>query len=119
MTPRELVTAYYNNIANQDVLRQYLHPQMQVHWTGDRGYLEMSGDELLAMLRQFFSMNVSSRFVLTHIIEEGNRVAVRYEQYVTTLDDPETEKLYSRSMGFWRIKDEKMYFGYVSSYQAK
>ena len=119
MTPKEIVTAYYENMPNPDVVRQYLHPQMRIQWSGDRGYLELSADELVALAGQFLSRYAGSRFVLTHIVEEENRVAVRYEQYVRTHEEPDTEKLFSSAMGFWRIKEDKMYFGYVSSYHAK
>jgi SnoaL-like domain len=119
MTPKEIVTAYYENIQNPDVVRQYLHPQMRIQWSGDRGYLELYANEFLAMAAQFSGRYAGSRFDLTHIVVEENRVAVRYEQYIRTLDQPETEVLFSRAMGFWRIKEDKMYFGYISSYQVK
>jgi hypothetical protein len=118
-TPKEIVTAYYENILNPGVVRQYLHPQMRIQWSGDRGYLELSADELVAMAGQFASRYAVSRFQLTHIVAEENRVAVRYEHFVCTLEEPDTEILYSSAMAFWRIKEEKMYFGYVSSYRGQ
>lgn len=119
MTPKEIVTAYYNNIPYPDKVREYLHPQLQIQWSGDRGYLELSASEFIAMASQFLRNYASSRFELTHIIAEGNRVSVRYEQYVRTHEAPEKEVLFSRAIAFWRIKEEKMYFGYVSSYRVK
>ncbi|MFP9099341.1 nuclear transport factor 2 family protein [Flavobacterium sp. RHBU_24] len=119
MTPKEIVIAYYENILKPDMIRPYLHPQMRVQWTGERGYLELSADELLAMIAQFSVRYASARFELTHIIEEENRVAVRYEHYVCTLEEPGKEILFSRAIGFWRTKEEKMYFGYVSSYRVQ
>jgi len=117
MTPKEIITAYYESIPQPELMRQYLHPQMRLQWSGDRGYLELTTNELLAMISQFAANCTSSRFLLTHIVAEENRVSVRYEHYVCTPEEPGIEKLYSRAIAFWRIKEDKMYFGYVSSYK--
>lgn len=115
MTPKEIVEGYYRDMFLPEGIRPYLHPNCVIHWNGTRGYIELSPDELVAMIFQLRESFSTSRLELTHVIAEGNQVAVRYAHNITSADTFE-EKTFAYSMAVWEIQDGKMYTGYIMSH---
>jgi predicted SnoaL-like aldol condensation-catalyzing enzyme len=48
---------------------------------------------------------VRSKIRITHCIEEGNIVSVRYSHYVKTIENPREEMLLAHFFVIWEIKD--------------
>ena len=52
---------------------------------------------------------------ITHVIQEGNMVSVRYSHFVKTIENPREEMLLAHFCVIWEVKDNKLYRGYQMS----
>ena len=57
----------------------------------------------------------SSRIYITHLLEEGDTVTVRYIHYVKTIENPREEMILAHFMVIWELKDGKLYRGFQMS----
>ena len=55
------------------------------------------------------------RIEISHLLQDGEHVTIRYKYYVRTLENPEEELGISHFIGIWEVKDGKMYHGYLIS----
>lgn len=116
MNPKELVLAYYSALIYPERVTQFVHPDLLIQWDSARGYVEIDRKEILVFARQSKKAYRSLRLEISHIIQQGNTVCVRYINHVTTHDDPFIEKAIFRSVAIWEIKDSLLYRGYVMSH---
>ena len=56
---------------------------------------------------------------ITHILEDGNNVTIRYTYFVKTIENPNEEVPVAHFMAIWTIKDDLMYRGYQMSQPAE
>ena len=113
MEVKQIIEGYYNAVTQPEGVEQFFHKNMLVDWHGSRGFLQMSGGDLIMMLKQVDKHFVSSRIEITHLIVNNDEAAVRYNHFGTTEANPFEEKLISTSIGMWQLKDKKLYRGYV------
>ncbi|MXN90733.1 nuclear transport factor 2 family protein [Flavobacterium sp. Sd200] len=117
MTPKETVLAYYNALLHPEEISRYVHRDMYIQWHSVRGFIEIDSNEIIVFAKQSQKNYLSLRLEISHCIEEGNQVAVRYTNYITTPESPYEEKVLFHSVAFWELKDGLMYKGYVVSHE--
>lgn len=115
MTPKEIVEGYYRDMFLPGGINAYMHPDCVIYLNSARGYVPMNQDELAEMIFELKDSFSTSSLELTHIIAEGNEVAVRYAHNITSTDMFE-EKTFAYSMAIWEIEDGKMKRGYIMSH---
>ncbi|WP_020211748.1 nuclear transport factor 2-like protein [Flavobacterium rivuli] len=116
MSPKEVVLAYYDALIDPVGITMYVHQNLYIQWYSTRGYIEIDSREIITFARQTKGNYASLRLEISHIIEEGNTVSVRYTNYVKTKDNPYDEIVLSHSMAIWELKDNLLYRGYVMSH---
>lgn len=117
MSAKEIVQNFYKSdvILEVEKFSGFLHPEIILQWYSTKGFLELNYDQLVALSDEISKTYVRSKCRISHITEEENTVAVRYSQYVKTIENPREEMLLAHFMVIWEIKDNKLYRGYQMS----
>ena len=117
MTPKELVLDFYKNdlILKKSEVNEFIHPDLIIEWNSSKGFIQMNRDDVLNLSDELKKAYVRSKMRITHIIEEGNLVSVRYSHFVKTIENPREEMLLAHFYVIWEVKDNKLFRGYQMS----
>jgi hypothetical protein len=117
VTAKEVVRKFYlSNILNdQTVLERFFHPEMTLIWNSKDGLTIMNYDDMGAFFDEIRRAYHDLRVEVSHMLEDGPHVTIRYKYYVRTIENPDEELGIAHFIAIWEIKDEKMYKGYQVS----
>ncbi len=117
MSAKEIVQNFYKSdvILESETVNQFLHPDVVLEWHSTKGFLTLNHDQIIAISAELSKAYVRSKSRITHLVEEGNTVAVRYSHYVKTIENPREEMLLAHFMVIWEVKDKKLFRGYQMS----
>ncbi len=117
MATKKFVLDFYKSdaLTNREVMDTFLHPDVVVEWNSTKGFLEMKRDEILDLSSELGRAYESSRVNISHLLQDGNHVSVRYSIYVKTIENPREEMLLAHFMVIWEVKDGKLFRGYQMS----
>lgn len=117
MSAKEIVQAFYKSdvLLETETVAALLHPDVIIEWHSTRGFLKLNHQEIIDLTKELSKAYVRSKSRISHIVEEGNTVAVRYSHYVKTIENPREEMLLAHFMVIWELKDNKLYRGYQMS----
>jgi len=116
-TAKEVVRKFYlSNILNdQTVLGRFFHPEMTLIWNSNDGLTIMNYDDMEAFFEEIRRTYHDLRVEVSHILEDGNHVTIRYKYYIRTIENPDEELGIAHFIAIWELKDQKMYKGYQVS----
>ena len=117
MGAKAIVQEFYKTdvILDADKVKALLHPDVVLEWHSTKGFLKLNHEQLIGISNELGKTYVRSKYKISHLVEEGNTVAVRYSQYVKTIENPREEMLLAHFMVIWEVKDNKLYRGYQMS----
>jgi predicted SnoaL-like aldol condensation-catalyzing enzyme len=117
MKAKELVLDLYKNdvLLHRSEVAQLLHDELIIEWNSSKGFIQMKKEDVLNLSDELSTAYVRSKMRITHIIEEGNMVSVRYSHFVKTIENPREEMLLAHFFVIWEMKDGKLYRGYQMS----
>jgi predicted SnoaL-like aldol condensation-catalyzing enzyme len=117
MTPKDIVLELYKSDVLLDKLAvsNLLHPEITIDWNSSKGFIQMNYDDVIALTEELNKSYIRSKIRISHIIEEGNIVSVRYSHFVKTVENPREEMLLAHFMVIWEIKDNQLYRGFQMS----
>jgi len=117
MSAKEIVQNFYKSDAliDGEILKEYLHPDIQFDWNSSTGFIRMDYDALVNITIEMGKSYVRSKVRISHIIVENDTVSVRYSHFVKTIENPREEMLLAHFITIWEIKDDKLYRGYQMS----
>lgn len=117
MTPKELVLDFYRNdlLLNRSEVNEFLHPDVLIEWNSTKGFIQMNREDVLNLTDELNKAYVRSKIRISHVIEEGNMVSVRYSHFVKTIENPREEMLLANFFVIWEVKDHKLFRGYQMS----
>ena len=118
---KKIVSAFYSSDffnKNQQV-EKYLHPEMELFWNARTGYSHMRRDDVAAVTSEAAKSFDSVRCEITHLLQEGNNVTIRFTFYITTIENPNEEMPAAHFVAIWELKDGLMYKGYQMSQPAE
>ncbi|RAR75356.1 nuclear transport factor 2 family protein [Flavobacterium aciduliphilum] len=117
MSPKEIVQDFYKNdvILNKDDVKEFLHDDLIIEWNSSKGFVQMNKQDVLNLSDELNKAYIRSKIRITHMIAEGNQVAVRYSHFVKTVENPREEMLLAHFFVIWEIQDGKLYRGYQMS----
>jgi predicted SnoaL-like aldol condensation-catalyzing enzyme len=120
MSPKEIVKNFYKSDAfiNPEIMKEYLHPEFILDWNSSTGFLQRNYSEILDLTAEISRAYVRTKARISHIIEEGNIVSIRFDHYVKTIENPREEMFLAHMMVIWEIKDNKLYRGFQISQVA-
>lgn len=116
-SPKQVVKDFYqSNIINDEtLLENYFHENLVLIWNSADGLTIMNYDDLIAFFLEIRRTYNDLRIEISHLLQDGKHVTIRYKNYVRTLENPEEELGISHFIGIWEVKDGKMYHGYLVS----
>lgn len=103
---------------NQNV-EKYLHPDMELFWNARTGYSHMYRDDVAQVTLEASRSFESVRCEITHLLQEGNSVTIRFTFYISTMENPTEETPVAHFVAIWEIKEGLMYKGYQMSQPAE
>jgi predicted SnoaL-like aldol condensation-catalyzing enzyme len=117
MTPKELVLDFYRNdlLLDRSEVNEFLHSEVLIEWNSTKGFIEMNREDVLNLTDELNKAYIRSKIRISHIIEEGNMVFVRYSHFVKTIENPREEMLLANFFVIWEVKDQKLFRGYQMS----
>ena len=96
---------------HEEVLKQYLHPEVELSWYGTTGLKKLNIDEISAISLEMAGSFESLRAEIDEIISEKNKVSINFTYHVKTIENPEEEMPLAHFMAIWEIKDDKLFRG--------
>lgn len=117
MSAKEIVQEFYKSDAllENETVSKLLHKDVVLEWHSSKGFLKLKYQEIVDLTTEFAKAYVRSKARITHILEEGNTVSVRYSHYVKTIENPREEMLLAHFMVIWELKNNKLFRGYQMS----
>ena len=117
MNPKELILDFYKNdlILNKSEVNEFLHPDLIIEWNSSKGFVQLKRDDVLNLSEELGKAYVRSKMRITHIIEEGDTVSVRYSHFVKTFENPREEMLLAHFFVIWEVKEGKLFRGFQMS----
>ncbi|MEP0266429.1 nuclear transport factor 2 family protein [Dokdonia sp.] len=111
---------YMSDFFNElDNVKKYLHPEMELFWNARTGYSHMNREDILTMASEASKSFDSVRCDITHLLEEGDNVTIRFTYFVRMIENPNEEVPVAHFMAIWSIKDGQMHRGYQMSQPAE
>lgn len=113
---KELVKSFFTSefYKDENDFKKYIHPEVEVKWNGSTGFLKLNyqsfRDLVIEMGKSFMSMEAE----ISHIIEEGNQVSIRFSYHVEMVEEEEMVPL-ADFICIWEIKENLLYKGFFVS----
>ena len=116
-SPKQVVSDFHqaNIINDETALEDYFHKELVLIWNSADGLAIMNYDDLIAFFLEIRRTYSDLRIEISHLLQDGNHVTIRYKYYVSTMENPEEELGISHFIGIWEVKDDKMYRGHIVS----
>jgi len=110
---KEVVEQFYksNFYKDEDVLRSFLHPEVELSWYGTTGLKKLDLSGIAEITEQLAESFESLRAEIEKIVVEGENAAIHFTYHVTTIENPEEEMPLAHFVAMWELKDGKLFKG--------
>jgi hypothetical protein len=117
MSAKDIVLEFYKSdvLLENETVSKFLHNDIVLEWHSSKGYLKLKYQDIIDLSNELGKAYVRSKARITHILEDGHTVSVRYSHYVKTIENPREEMLLAHFMVIWELKNNKLYRGYQMS----
>jgi len=117
MSPKDIVLELYKSdvLLDKEAVARLLHPEVTVDWNSSKGFIQMNFDDIIALSEELNRAYVRSKMRISHVVTEGNSVALRFSHFVKTIENPREEMLLAHFSIIWEVKDNKLYRGFQMS----
>ncbi len=117
MSPKDVVLEFYKSdvILDKNAVAGFLHPDITIDWNSSKGFVQLHFDDIIALSEDLNRAYVRSKMRISHIIAEGDTVAIRFSHFVKTIENPREEMLLAHFMVIWEVKEGKLFRGYQMS----
>ena len=110
---KEIVKKFYesNFYKDEDVLRSFLHPDVELSWYGTTGMKKLNLEEIAQISEQLAESYESLRAEVEKIVAKKDDVAIHFTYHVTTIENPDEEMPLAHFIAIWEMKDGKLFKG--------
>lgn len=120
MSPKEVVQKFYNSdlANNSEAVEACFHEDCTLNWHSSKGFNSIdlkTFKEIFENIRKNYN---TLRFDISHLLEDGNSVVIRYTSYVSTIENPNEELPLAHFTTIWEVKNDKIIKGYQMSQLA-
>jgi hypothetical protein len=117
MKAKDIVLQFYetNFLLHKEEVVKLLHPEVVIEWNSSKGFIQLDYNDIINLSQELNRSYIQSNMVISHIIEEKNKVAVRYAHFAKTIENPKEEMLLGHFFVIWEIKEDKLYKGFQIS----
>jgi hypothetical protein len=88
---------------------------VKIFWNSSTGFYKLDFESFQKMSYEMGKSFESLNCDITHLLQEGNNVTIRFSYNVNTIESPDEEIPVAHFIAIWEIKDEKLYKGYIIS----
>lgn len=117
ISAKKMVQDFYKSDAliNSEIMKSFLHPEVVLDWNSSKGFLQLKCDDMVAMAGELGRAYIRSKVRISHLLQDGNNITVRYSHYIKTVENPREEMLLAHFFAIWELKDGKLFRGYQMS----
>ncbi|GAA4324192.1 hypothetical protein GCM10023115_53380 [Pontixanthobacter gangjinensis] len=110
---KEIATKFYesNFYKDEDVLRSFLHPDVELSWYGTTGLKKLDLNGIAQISQQLAESYESLRAEIEKVVAKKDDVAVHFTYHVRTIENPEEEMPLAHFVAIWEMKDGKLFKG--------
>lgn len=110
---KEVVEKFYqsNFYKDEDVLRSFLHPDVELSWYGTTGLRKLKLEGIAEISEQLAKSYESLRAEIEKVVAKKDNVAIHFTYHVRTIENPEEEMPLAHFIAMWEMKDGKMFKG--------
>ena len=120
MGPKKLIKAFYNApvIEDPEIVSRFFSKDLDLTWHSSEGRVKMGFEALDQFFKEINKTYEDVRAEVTHMVKEGQSVAVRGTYYARTIENPDEELAISHFMAIWEVSDSKIVKGSMMSQPA-
>ena len=116
MDAKEIVAEYYGQRGMKaETAKRLLHDDVVVKWHSSKGFLQLDKKDIIALAQELDKSYSSVRLDISHMLQDGNNVTVRYTHYVNAFENPNEEMVLAHFVVIWEVKDNLLYKGWLMS----
>lgn len=114
---KQLVHDFYTSGFHKDtsILKEYLHKDVMIYWNSSSGFSKLDYGDFSRMSSDIGKSYEGLFCEITHLLQEDNKVTIRFTYNVTTIENPEEDIALAHFICIWEVKDGKLYEGYLIS----
>lgn len=119
LSPRKLVRTFYEAdlIHNDEIIKNYLHPDANVHWNSSSGLFKMKYKDIVDLFKGMRDAFEFSKCDISHVLVDKDQVSIRYDFIVKPIES-QSEEIMGHFMCIWELKDDQLHTGYIVSQSA-
>lgn len=113
MSQRDLVLKFYESagILSKTYCKEIMHPDVTLEWYSSKGLLNLDINDILALSKELRHNYYSLRAEVQELLEEGDRIMIRYVYFVRTFENTDEELVLAVFFTTWQIKDNLLFKG--------
>lgn len=113
LSTNEIVKKFYesNFYKDEDVLKKYLHPDVELSWYGTTGLRKLDLNGIAQISEQLAQSYESLRAEIEKVVAQDDNFAIHFTYFVRTIENPEEEMPLAHFIAIWEMKDDKLYKG--------
>ena len=113
LSTKEVVKKFYesNFYKDQDVLKSYLHPEVELSWYGTTGFRKLDLEGIAQISEQLARSYESLRADVDKVVTQKENAAIHFTYFVRTIENPDEEMPLAHFIAIWEMKDGKLYKG--------
>ena len=117
MQAKEIVLDFYKSdvLLDKEAVNTFLHPEVTVDWNSSKGFIQMNRQDIINLTEELSRAYIRSKVRISHVVEEGDVVSVRYSHFVKTIENPREEMLLAHFFVIWELKEGKLFKGFQMS----
>lgn len=117
MSAKKIVQEFYKSDAliSSEIMKRFLHPEVVLDWNSSKGFLQLKYKDIVELTGQMERSYIRSKARVSHLLQDGDKVAVRYSHYIKTVENPREEMLLAHFFVIWELRDEKLFRGFQMS----
>ena len=117
MTNLEKIKQFYesDNFRNSKFVEELFDDEIVLEWNSSVGAFNYSKEDILKLSKELFENYVNSKVEIKTIFGDENSIAVRYDYYASTIENPNELHLITKIMVIWEFKNGKIINGYQTS----
>ncbi|MFD2890679.1 nuclear transport factor 2 family protein [Flavobacterium chuncheonense] len=120
MSYKKKIEHFYlsDGLRDTNQLQEILHDDVQLEWDSSEGKLNYSKADILNLAENLKQNFESSKVIISNLIEEENKVVLKYTHFVSTIENPKEEMPIAKMVVIWEFSGDKLYKGYQISQPA-
>lgn len=114
---KQLVQDFYESdfYKKPSLLKDYLHEEVTIYWNSSSGFSKLNFNGFSKMASEMGKSFEALTCEITHLLQEDNKVTIRFTYNATTIEYPEEEGALAHFICIWELKDHQLYEGYIIS----